>query len=95
MLQLPFHRIFCEIAITVQNSKKTIIFQKIDGFLNLRLPLYKYAEFPRLSFETGPSSIIAILTTFFQKSKNVLLKLKWSGEVSLQKIVTYNRILLQ
>ena len=68
MLSLLFHRISCEIVITAQNYKKPLFFNKIDAFKNLRLRL-QYEELSRRSFETGPSSIIAILTTFFQKTK--------------------------
>ena len=66
MLWLPFHIIFCEIAIYSIEFQKTVIFQKIDGFENLRIPL-KYVKLPGLSFGTGISSKIAILTTFFRK----------------------------
>ena len=68
---MPFHRIFCEMAITAQNFKKTVIFQKNDGFRNQRIPL-KYEKLPELSFETGPCSKITILSTFFQKKRKYL-----------------------
>ena len=71
MLYLPFHRIFIEIVINYSKEvQKTVIFQKIEGCNNLILPL-QYEELPRLLFQTGPSSIIAILTTFFQKNENI------------------------
>ena len=73
MLQLPFHRIFCEIVITAQNFKKPSFFKKIDEFKNQRIPRIplQYVELLGLSFETGPSSKITILTTFFRKNENI------------------------
>ena len=70
MLQLTFQRIFCQIVITAQNFKKTVIFQTNDGFKNQRIPIQN-VNLPGPSFGTGPSSKIVILTTLFRKNVNI------------------------
>ena len=75
MMQLHFHRIFCEIVITayVEFQKAVIFSKKKNGFKNQRIPL-KHVELhlSGLSFETDSRSKIEILTTFSEKT--LLLK---------------------
>ena len=68
MLQLSFHRIFCQMAITAQNLKNHYFLKIKKKIKNSLIPLQNI-KLPDISFESGLSSKIALLTTLFRKTK--------------------------